>query len=99
MIMVPYFRGRFAFIDPTHRHFFTVDSMTYFDPNHDHSKLYPYTSAKFTTEEIRLNDGLRNGLVRSTFVRFANRLPGAYERWISHLFPLDQLTFTLRVIK
>jgi len=76
-----------------------VDSMTYFDPAHEHSKLYPYTSARFTTEEIRFNDGLRNGLTRSFLVRFANRLPGAYERWISHLFPLDQLTFTLRVEK
>ena len=99
VISVPYFRGRFAFIDPTHRHFFTVDSMTYFDPEHEHSKLYPYSSARLITEDIRFNVGLPNGFVRSIFARCANRLPHAYERWISHLFPLDQLTFTLRVEK
>src|SRR3546814_5212709 len=31
-IIVPYFRARWSYIDPTHRHFFTTDSFAYFDP-------------------------------------------------------------------
>jgi len=30
---VPYLRSRYAYIDPTHKHYFTVNSFTYFDPN------------------------------------------------------------------
>ena len=29
--MVPYFRSVWAHIDPTHKHFFTVQSFIYFD--------------------------------------------------------------------
>ena len=99
IIAVPYFRARWAFIDPTHKHFFTVDSMTYFDPKHENSILYPYSSAKFSCEKLEFNGGLINGKLKSLVIRFANRLPGAYERCISHLYPLDQLTFTLKVDK
>lgn len=99
VIDVPYFRARWAFIDPTHKHFFTVDSMTYFDPNHEHSVLYPYSPAKFICEKLLFNDGLINKNIKTMVIRLANRLPGAYERWLSHLYPLDQLTFVLRVVK
>ena len=31
-VIAPYFRSMWACIDPTHKHFFTVDSFAYFDP-------------------------------------------------------------------
>ena len=46
-ITVPYFRSRFAFIDPTHVHFFTVDSLSYFDPSHRLFEQYSCSEARF----------------------------------------------------
>jgi predicted SAM-dependent methyltransferase len=95
-VIVPYFRSRWAFIDPTHRHFFTVDSMSYFDPDHVHSRLYNYSRARFTTERVVFNETVP---VKPLLKRLANRWPVRYESRLSHLMPLDDLTFYLRVVK
>jgi predicted SAM-dependent methyltransferase len=102
-IIVPYFRAKWAFIDPTHRHFFTVDSFSYFDPGHIHNKLFNYSKATFNVERIIFNEtivlrGIHYCLV--TPVKWlANTWPSGYETFLSHLFPLDDLTFYLRTIK
>ena len=102
-IIVPYFRARWAFVDPTHRHFFTIDSFGYFDPGHPFSKLYRYSPARFTTEKIRFNEKIteRGPLkpLRIFLKALANRWPARYEAYLSHLFPLDELTFYLRTVK
>ena len=98
-VVVPYFRSRWAFIDPTHRRFFTADSMTYFDPDHIHAKLYPYSTIKLKTEKRIFNENIPGGFMKKLMVRFANRFTGAYECWLSHLCPLDDLTWYLKVIK
>ncbi len=98
-IIVPYFRSRWACIDPTHQHFFTVDSMTYFDPNHIHCQLYDYSLARFKTERRLFNETLKNGILKKIVLLVANWKPGAYEGFFSHLYPLDDLTFYLRVQK
>ena len=43
-IKVPYYKTKTAFKDPTHRHFFTEDSITYFTPE---NPCHFYTTAKF----------------------------------------------------
>lgn len=98
-IVVPYFRSVWAFVDPTHRRFFAVDSFAYFDPASPVSKVYPYSQARFVPERIVFNETIRCGLLKSTVRALANRWPRAYERFISHLFPLDDLSFYLRVVK
>jgi SAM-dependent methyltransferase len=102
-IMVPYFRAKWAFIDPTHRHFFTVESFSYFDPEHIHNKLYNYSKAKFKIEKVLFNEGLvHQGIFRlfmDPFKTIANKYPLRYERYLSHLLPLDELTFILRTVK
>lgn len=98
-IFVPYFRAKWAFIDPTHKHFFTVESFSYFDPDHVHSKLYPYSSKKFKVEKLIFNEKIISKGMTGWFKNIANRYPLRYENCLSHLFPLDELTFCLRVIK
>ncbi len=102
-IIVPYFRARWAFVDPTHRHFFTVDSLGYFDPSHPFNQLYGYSGATFSVEKIVFNEKIIGHGILSFFrlmvKSFANRWPGRYEAYLSHLFPLDELTFYLRTIK
>ena len=98
-VIVPYFRSKWAFIDPTHRHYFTMDSFTYFDPDHMNSRLYNYSMARFRTERVVFNETIERGLLTAWVKRLANRWPGHYEAYLSHLYPLDDLSFYLRTIK
>jgi SAM-dependent methyltransferase len=99
VVHVPYFRAKWAFIDPTHRHFFTTESFTYFDPEHIHSAVYPYSAIRFRTERIMFNERVRRGALTALVKRVANKWPMRYETYISHLYPLDELTFHLRAVK
>ena len=102
-VIVPYFRAKWAFIDPTHRHFFTIDSFSYFDPDHVHNKLFNYSRATFRLEQRVFNENIRHGGIIGLMVApvkfLANKRPSCYETLLSHLFPLDDLTFYLRTVK
>jgi len=98
-IYVPYFRSRWAAVDPTHRHQFTVDSFAYFDPTNQFFAEYRYSRAQFEVEQVVFNERFPANGLRARVTSWANRRPGAYEARLSHLFPLDELTFRLRVIK
>lgn len=95
-VIVPYFRSIWASIDPTHQHFFTVDSFNYFDPDHITCQRYDYTLARFKLEKVVFNETLVNGSIKKLFLKIANRWPRGYEYYLSHLFPLDDITFYLR---
>jgi predicted SAM-dependent methyltransferase len=98
-IIVPYFRARWAFIDPTHKHQFTADSFSYFDPGHIHNKLYKYSEARFKLKKLKFNERLENGVFKSAVISIANKWPVRYEAYLSHLFPLDDVTFYLINVK
>ena len=103
IIKVPYFRSRYAFIDPTHKHYFTVDSFSYFDPNHVHHALYNYSESIFGMTKIIFNEDFQKngvgGVFKRLFLHICNKYPRFYEQHASHFFPLDQLTFNLKTIK
>lgn len=98
-VIVPYFRSRWAFMDPTHRHFFTVDSFSYFDPSHIICQRYDYTLARFAIEKIVFNEKIACGKAAKAFKLLANRWPQRYERFLGHIFPLDDISYHLRAIK
>ena len=98
-IDVPYFRSRWAAVDPTHRHAFAVDSLGYFDPAHVFFSQYRYSAARFSIERVIFNERFPSTGVRGLLARAANRWPEGYEQHVSSIFPLDELTFMLRVIK
>ena len=95
-VIVPYFRSTWAAIDPTHTHFFTVNSFNYFDPDDILCQRYDYTLARFKVEKVVFNETLKNRWFRQRVVNMANRWPSRYEYYASHLFPLDDLSFYLR---
>jgi ubiquinone/menaquinone biosynthesis C-methylase UbiE len=95
-VIVPYFRSIWACIDPTHKHFFTVDSMAYFDPQHSIAKRYDYTEARFHIEHIVFNETLESSKFKKLIVLLANKYPHRYERYLSHLYPLDDITYYLK---
>jgi predicted SAM-dependent methyltransferase len=94
-VVVPYFRSVWAFIDPTHQHFFTVDSFAYYDPRHVICKRYEYTMARFYVVKITFNSGLNNRFFKRPVIMLANCFPNKYEYYLSHLFPLDDITYDL----
>lgn len=99
---VPYFRSFYAIIDPTHQHFFGVQWFNYFDPKHPLSTKYRYTTAYFETEAIIFDrewDNKPKTIMHRVIHAFALRRPSAYEARLSHIFPLNSLTFYLKVLK
>ena len=98
-VIVPYFRSRWAFVDPTHRHFFTVDSFAYFDPDHIIGKTYPYSLARFKQDKIIFNENIPVCAAMGLIKKLANRWQSRYERFLSHLIPLDDLTYYLLTVK
>ena len=94
-VIVPYFRSLWACIDPTHKTFFTVDSMAYYDPNHIICQRYDYTLARFKQDKVIFNETLKSGFLKRIIVKVANKWPGRYEYYLSHLCPLDDITYYL----
>lgn len=95
-VIVPYFRSHYACIDPTHKHFFTVGSFSYFDPQNQICTRYDYTLARFKPEKIVFNETLLNRWTVKIVLMFANRWPHRYECYLSHFYPLDDISYYLR---
>ena len=98
-IIVPFFRSVYACIDPTHKHFFTVRSFDYFDPENDFNRLYKYSRCHFKVDKVVFDEGMTHGLIGKILTRFANKNPIFYETRLSILFPLNTLTYYLKTIK
>lgn len=97
-VIVPYFRSQWAFIDPTHLHYFTVDSFAYYDPDNQICKRYDYTLARFSVKKIVFNETLKNGLLKKLIIAIANKWPNRYEYYLSHLFILEDISYYLKRI-
>ena len=98
-IIVPFFRSHYAFIDPTHRHFFTVRSFDYFDPDKDFNRYYKYSRCHFRVKRVVFDEDIRSSLTGRLLKWFANRYPVSYEARLSMLFPLNTLTYYLETYK
>lgn len=100
-IGVPYFRSFYSVIDPTHKNFFGINWFNYFNPDHLFFKKYSYLKVRFAIDKIEFDREFFNkrGFFYKIIKKIANKYPGLYEHKISHLYPLNSLTFHLRVIK
>ena len=102
-IAVPYFRGHYAFIDPTHVNFFGVNWFNYFDPRHVFQTKMQYSHARLNVDKFVFDrewtDTNTGGFLHRQLIKFANKRPNTYETKLSHLIPLNSLTFYLTVIK
>lgn len=102
VVSVPYFRSFYATIDPTHKNFFGVWWFSYFDPSHPFHSRYRYTEARFNLDRIEFDREFKGGIMKlrhKLLVMLAEKHPYAYESRISHLFPLNSLTFYLNAVK
>lgn len=99
-IVVPYFRSIWAWVDPTHKHCFTVDTLSYYDPSHVYCQRYEMsTTARFKILDRRFNQYIDKSWFRRLVLPLADRWPNFYETYFSHLYPMEDLTYHLEVIK
>ena len=100
IIAVPYFRSVDAFVDPTHRHFFTSGSLEYFMNVPGPLSGYHYT--KHTFSKIGFWYGWpqpsKNILVNA-FKKFIQRYPLFYDQYLSLLIPTKLLVWELEIVK
>ncbi len=95
-IRVPYFAYSGAFQDPTHVRFFTLKTFDYFSIK---SKLNYYSKARFEIEEKRLRFFVIRPKLSKVFDVIINRYQRIYERFLSRIFPSEELSVKLKVIK
>lgn len=102
VVGVPYFRSFYATIDPTHKNFFGVWWFNYFNPSHQFHSRYGYTKAQFRLDRLEFDREFKIGkmsLLHKLLIMFAEKYPYCYEAKISHLLPLNSLTFYLTSLK
>ncbi|WP_186647712.1 class I SAM-dependent methyltransferase [Fluviispira vulneris] len=102
IISVPYFRSVYAYIDPTHRNFFSSFWFDYFDPTNIYFEKYAYAKVKFRVKKIEFDKEFKKERIRfwhRIMIYIAEKHRVFYEMRLSHLFPLNSITFELRVIK
>jgi SAM-dependent methyltransferase len=93
-ITVPHFSCANAFMDPTHRHYFSRFSLNYFTGEHQFS-FYSDRRFKRRHSEIIFAPTLINKIAH----RLANRYTEEYERRWAWIFPAWFLYFELEVVK
>ena len=98
-VIVPYFRSKWAFVDPTHRTFYTVNSFDYYDPDTLICRRYDYTSVRFRIKKIVFNESLGGNFLKKLVIKYANMQPHRYEAYLSTLLPLDDISFLLEKIQ
>jgi SAM-dependent methyltransferase len=100
IIAVPYFRSTDSFSDPTHKHFFTSQSLDYFLTTTNKLSAYKYTEHTF--REIGFWYGWpqssQNIMVR-WFKHWAHRHAKFYDQYLSLLFPMKILVWELEIVK
>ncbi len=93
-ITVPHYSCANAFTDPTHRHYFSINSFNYFTGDNEFDF---YTDRKFRKQTARII--FYPTLANKVIHRLANRWPTAYERKWAWTFPAWYLYFELIVVK
>lgn len=100
VIAVPYFRSVDAFTDPTHKHFFTANSLDYFMGKEEGLSAYGYTNRKF--EKIGFWYGWpqeSDDLIVRYFKKFICKYPKFYDQYLSLLLPMKLLIWEIEIKK
>ena len=101
IIQVPYFRSTDAFTDPTHRHFFTSQSLNYFceGENITTDCGASYVPFRFRKLGFWYGSGVSYNPLRQFLKAFMHRYPQFYDQYLSLLVPVASISWELEVIK
>ncbi len=98
-IIVPYFRSKWACVDPTHKHFFTADTLSYFVKGHTYHERYAYSDFAFRMLSKKFNEGIDQTWFQKLLIPIAETYTKFYEDKVSPIFPLETLTYHMETIK
>jgi predicted SAM-dependent methyltransferase len=99
IVTVPYFRSKWAWVDPTHVHCFTAGTMNYFIDGHAYRERYVYTTSRFKMNRITFNEGIDQTWFQKLLIPIAQNYTEFYENKISPIFPLETLTYKMETVK
>ena len=98
VIQVPYFRSVDAFSDPTHRHFFTSNSLDYFIQGSGLSD-YKYSTASFKKIDFWYGwPHTSKNTIKQILKKYIHTHPRWYDQRLSLLLPVDCVTWELEKI-
>lgn len=96
VVVQPYFRSVWNYVDPWIKNFGTVHSFAFYDPDDPICSRYQYTTARFKTVSITFDEYLDNpSIIRKIVIKFATRFPRKYELYLSHFLPLNNIIYQL----
>lgn len=96
IIKVPYFKSKHAFVDPTHKKFFTIQTMDYFVKNTYFNKEYKFFDEAFESLEIFLDYDNKSFLKKLISI-YSIKRPDHFENSIlSNLFVFHNIIYILR---
>lgn len=100
IIKAPYFTNPGAFSDPTHRHFFTYNTMDYFSSE---SGLNYYSKSRFNIVEKKIKLISTKNVLLRIFVAipelFINLFPNVYQRFFPYIIPASEIVYILKTLK
>jgi len=96
VVVQPYFRSVWNFVDPWVKNFGTVHSFAFYDPDDPICQRYEYSSARFKTEKIVFNEGVPMRWFTRLVAAFANKYPRKYELYLSQYYPLGMIAYKLK---
>lgn len=97
-VNAPYFTSINAYMDPTHRHFFTSRTFDYFcsEPPNELFDL-DYSTARFRKRTARVLS--MPGFIKDIVTRWINDHLELYEKRLAFIFPRFEIYYELEVLK
>jgi len=95
-IEVPHFASVSAFIDPTHKHYFSVNTFRYFDKEHEFNY---YFKCKFQFIKGEITFPKHYSVLKPLIKYFANKAQGFYESNFCYIIRPQYIKVKLKVIK
>ena len=96
VVSVPYFRSKHAFVDPTHKVFFTLSSFDYFVEGTYNNKNYSFFSESFSSLDIFINKKFDMNFLSRVLNRFIVGRRDRFDRsLLSYIMGIEELTFVL----
>ena len=96
IIRVPYFRSRYAYIDPTHKHFFTLGSMNYYVKDSYFYNNYKFFEPAFESV-VTYFDPENKGFWKKIISAYAIKRMDSFENSIlSSMFIFKNIIYVLK---
>lgn len=96
VVRVPYFKSKHAFIDPTHKIFFTVQSMDFYVKATPSNKRGGFFDETYESVNVYLDPG-KNSLIKRLVSIYAITRPNRFENSIlSNIFVFHNIFYVLR---